>query len=112
MYEAEVHNSIESVETLPADIRQRFAEYRHRIAARTALPWGEHCTECVWPTCYTTCELYAARTDGACRLFVDGMVRIDHQEGLSPYLLKISFKQWGKLWTVGNLHLQPVANAA
>jgi len=112
MYEAEVNNSIESIETLPLDIRKRFAEFRDRIAARTILPWGEHCTECVWPTCYTTCELYSPRQDGACRQFVDGMVRIDHKEGLSPYLLKIRFKQWAKLWTVGNLHLRPLSKAA
>jgi FkbH-like protein len=42
---------------------------------------------------------------------VDGMVRIDHREGLSPYVLKIRFKQWAKLWTVGNLHLQPLSKA-
>jgi FkbH-like protein len=112
MYEAEVNNAIESIETLPVDIRKRFAEFRDRVTARTILPWGEHCTECVWPTCYTTCELYSPRQDGACRQFVDGMVRIDHKEGLSPYLLKIRFKQWGKLWTVGNLHLQPLSKAA
>lgn len=112
MYEAEVNNSVESVETLPADIRRRFAESRDRIAARTLLPWGEHCTECAFPTCYTTCELYTPRQDGGCRLFVDGMVRIDHKDGLSPYVLKIRFKQWGKLWSVGNLHLQPLETAA
>src|SRR3989442_348478 len=112
MYEAEVNNSIESIETLPADIRRRFMEGRDRIAARTILPWGEHCTECVWPTCYTTCDLYSPRQDGACRLFVDGMVRIDDSDGPNPYLLKIKFKRWGKLWTVGNLHLQSISRAA
>jgi hypothetical protein len=42
------------------------------------------------------------------RLFVDGMVRIDLDEGPIPYLLKVRFKQWGKLWTVGNLALHPL----
>ena len=65
MYESEVNRSKESIASLPAGIRERFSEYRSRIAARTLLPWGEHCTECVWPTCYTTCELYAPRVDGA-----------------------------------------------
>lgn len=111
MYEAEVNHSIESIGSLPVGICERFAEFRERIAARTILPWGEHCTECVWPTCYTTCDLYSPRQDGACRQFVDGMVRIDHKEGLSPYLLKIQFKRWGKLWTVGNLRLRPLSQA-
>jgi len=111
MYEAEVNNSIESIETLPMDIRKCFVEFRDRIAARTTLPWGEHCTECVWPTCFATCELYTPRSDGACRQFMGGAVRIDHPGGLSPYLLKLQFKRWAKLWTVGNLHLQPLSKA-
>lgn len=111
MYEAEVNNAVESIEVLPLDIRRLFAEHRDKVTARTFLPWGEHCTECVWPVCYTTCELYSPRIDGACRQFVDGMVRIDHKEGLSPYLLKIRFKQWGKLWAIGNVHLQPLSRA-
>jgi len=111
MYEPEVNNTVESIETLPVEIRRQFAEFRDRIIARTTLPWGEHCTECVWPTCYTSCELYSPRTDGACRQFVEGMVRIDHEEGLSPYLLKLRFKGWAKLWTVGNLELRPLSKA-
>lgn len=111
MYEAEVNTVIESINSVPSEIKKRFSEHREHIAARTTLPWGEHCTECVWPTCYTTCELYSPRVDGACRQFVDGMVRIDHKDGLNPYLLKLRFKGWAKLWTVGNLHLKPLATA-
>jgi FkbH-like protein len=112
MYEAEVNRVVESKETLPSEIRGRFAEFRDRIVARTLLPWGEHCTECVWPSCYTTCDLYAPRPDGNCRQFAEGMIRIDHQEGLSPYILKLNFKQWAKLWTVGNLRLHTISEAA
>lgn len=111
MYEAEVNKSFELIDTLPPEIRTGFAECRNDIISRTTLPWGEHCTECVWPTCYTTCELFSPRPDGACRQFVDGMVRIDHKEGLSPYLLKLQFKSWAKLWTVGNLALLPLSKA-
>lgn len=112
MYEPEVNKSLESIETLPQEIRNRFAEFRSRIVSRTMLPWGEHCTECVWPTCYTTCELYSPRPDGGCRQFVDGMVRVDQSEGLSPYLLKLRFKQWAKLWATGTLHLEPLSKAS
>jgi FkbH-like protein len=111
MYEAEVNHSIESVDAIPVDVRQQFAELRDHVKLRTVLPWGEHCTECVWPVCYTTCELYSPRADGACRQFIDGAVRLDHKEGLNPYLIKIRFKQWAKLWTVGTLHLQSIAAA-
>jgi FkbH-like protein len=105
MYEAEVNRHVEPVDSLSEPVLKRFAELRALVKTRTTLPWGEHCTECAWPTCYTTCELYSPREDGACRLFVEGMVRVDVDEPVRPYLLKIRFKQWGKLWTVGNLAL-------
>ncbi len=111
MYESEVNQLTEPLDAIPREIQARFGELRGQIVARTLLPWGEHCTECNWPTCYTTCQLYTPRTDGACRLFVRGMVRIDHPLGSSPYLLKLEFKPWAKLWTIGNLRLNSVAAA-
>jgi len=111
MYESEVNRVRESLESLPAEIRQRFGELREQIESRSLLPWAEHCTECNWPVCYTTCELYTPRRDGACRLFVDGMVRIDHPTGTNPYVLKIRFKRWGKLWSSAALNLCPMHEA-
>lgn len=103
MYEPEVNDKTESSDTLPPELVKRLSELKSIVGWRTVLPWGEHCTECAWPTCYSTCELYDPRIDGNCRLFVDGMVRIDVNDETRPYLLKLRFKRWGKLWTVGNL---------
>src|SRR5437867_10944437 len=103
MYESEVNNVVDQIDRLPSAIVKEFEELKSLVKFRTVLPWGEHCTECAWPTCYTTCELYDPRVDSNCRLFVDGMVRIDIDDDVRPYLLKLRFKRWGKLWTVGNL---------
>lgn len=103
MYEAEVNSRVESLEAIPPAVRVRFSEYRSLVEARTLLPWGEHCTECVWPSCYTTCELYDPRIDGGCRQFEGGVVRIPNPEGTAPYLQKITFRRWAKLWTLGTL---------
>jgi FkbH-like protein len=111
MYETEANRYTESSEQIPAEVIARFGELRGTVVDRTVLPWSEHCTECVWPTCYTTCDLYSAREDGKCRRFVDGMVRIDCPEALNSYVLRISFKRWGKLWTPGNIHLRSVEKA-
>jgi FkbH-like protein len=111
MYEAEVNRSFDSVDTLPPDVVSKFTELTGEAESRTTLPWGEHCTECSWPTCYTTCELYSPREDLACRLFAEGMVRIDYDGGPNPYLLKIRFKRWGKLWAIGNLALHHLDEA-
>jgi FkbH-like protein len=111
MYETEANIKVESSDQVPPEVRSALATLRCRVTKRTTLPWGEHCTECVWPTCYSTCDLYSPREDGRCRRFVDGMVRIDCPDALNRYLLKIRFKQWGKLWTPGNVNLRSIEKA-
>ena len=111
MYEAEVNQLVESEATLLPSIVEEFAQFSGKVQSRTVLPWGEHCTECNWPVCYTSCELYSPRLDGACRQFIDGAIRIDCARAINSYVLKIRFKQWGKLWTVGNLALVSTENA-
>jgi FkbH-like protein len=111
MFESEVNSQVEDSAAIPSVILERFAEGRHLYTARTLLPWGEHCTECNWPACYQSCELYTPRIDGGCRLFVKGMVRVNCDLSPSGYILKIQFKQWGKLWSVGNLNLVSLNSA-
>jgi FkbH-like protein len=111
MYEVEANSLTEPLEQIPLSARPAFAELRGQIIARTVLPWSEHCTECAWPTCYTTCDLYAPREDGRCRRFVDGMVRIECPDSVNGYLVKIRFKRWGKLWTPGSLKMKSIDDA-
>jgi FkbH-like protein len=111
MYETEANQSVESPDQVPAEVMRSFEHLRGRIRSRTVLPWSEHCTECVWPTCYTTCDLYAPRADGRCRRFADGMVRIESPSAVNSYLLKIRFKRWGKLWTPGTIRLHAAGQA-
>src|SRR5271155_1018481 len=105
MYETEINHKIESISAIPPEVAKRFAEVKPSITSRSLIQWGEHCTECGWPTCYSTCELYEAREDLKCRRFVEGMVRIDCPGSVNGYLLKVSFKRWGKLWARGNFQL-------
>src|ERR1700728_963052 len=111
MYETEANNEIEGSDEIPAEVRRSFEHLRARIRSRTVLPWSEHCTECVWPTCYTTCDLYSPRQDGKCRRFTDGMVRVESPAAANSYLLKIRFKRWGKLWPPGNVRLHSAGKA-
>jgi FkbH-like protein len=107
MYETEANGRVESAWNIPTDVIAAFGRLNGKIVMRTVLPWSEHCTECVWPTCYTSCDLYSPREDGRCRRFVDGMVRVECPIAVNGYLLKIRFKQWGKLWTPASLNLRP-----
>src|SRR5215510_361385 len=111
MYESEVNDRKETAETVPQAVLDGLGEYRRQVRARTVLPWGEHCTECVWPSCYTSCELYEPRADGACRQFVGGVTRVPTPQGTLPYLQKITFRRWAKLWTLGTIECQPLKTA-
>ena len=112
MYETEANSRTASAAEIPADVLAQFQRSQEQILLRTVLPWGEHCTECVWPTCYTSCELYEPREDGRCRRFAEGMVRVDCPELANGYLLKISFKRWGKLWSPANIHMRRIDAAS
>ena len=105
MYESEANCCFAPSSEVPPDVLARFLESRKTVTERTLIPWGEHCTECSWPTCYATCELYEPRLDGRCRRFVEGMVRINAPGGLNSYLLKIGFRRWAKLWSPANLKM-------
>lgn len=111
MYETESNHKIESGSELPPEAVSAFAELKGKLLERTVLPWSEHCTECVWPTCYSSCDLYSPREDGRCRRFTDGMVRIEFPSAVNSYLLKIRFKRWGKLWTPATTRLHSAAEA-
>lgn len=111
MYETEVNRLIVSWQEIPQMIGQQFGGLSELVLARTVLPWSEHCTECVWPTCYKTCDLYVPRKDGRCRRFDDGMVRVACPWALNSYLLRIQFKQWAKLWSPANVRLYPTKHA-
>jgi FkbH-like protein len=110
MYETEINQPAPPAELFP-ELRDAFRSWSRMISGKTVLPWGEHCTECVWPTCYQSCDLYVPRKDGKCRRFEDGMVRIKHTESLNGYILKLRFKRWAKLWTTGNTRIFPLNQA-
>jgi len=112
MYETEANSRSEESAQLPAEVIRAFGTLRGKLLMRSVLPWSEHCTECAWPTCYSTCDLYTPREDGRCRRFADGMVRVNCPTAMNGYLLKIRFKRWAKLWTPGRLHLHSISKAS
>ena len=111
MYETEANHKIDSSHDIPRNVLEKFGELKGKIVARTVLSWSEHCTECVWPSCYSTCDLYSPREDGRCRRFMDGMVRVECPNAPNSYLLKIRFKRWGKLWSPGSVRLHATVEA-
>ena len=80
--------------TIPPEIKERFAETRDAILDRTVLLWGEHCTECAFPSCYSSCEFFVPRADMNCRRFQFG-IEIETDDVFR--LMQIEFRRWAKL---------------
>ncbi len=107
MYET-VDNPANARITLPADTRQRFRELAAAVEARSLMVWGEHCSECTFPTCYASCAFYTPRRDGHCRRFADGV----EQGKLGNVALgRIRFRRWAKLEGAGPVRLFSRKNA-
>jgi FkbH-like protein len=96
---------------LPAEAMAAFAETREAVAARSLLTWGEHCTECAFPACYSACSFYTPREDHHCRRFERGIERVIDASKPDLVLTRIQFRRWGKLESQGAASLTPVADA-
>src|SRR5688572_23221043 len=85
---------------LDPETKQRFG--RDRIQSFSLMSWGEHCTECAYPACYTTCSFYEPRPDGRCRRFKFGIYRATSPRSWMDYSAYVEFKNWSQLWAQGN----------
>jgi FkbH-like protein len=97
---------------LPAEALEAFAETREAVAARSLLVWGEHCTECAFPACYSACSFYTPREDHHCRRFERGIERAADPARPDLQLVRIAFRRWGKLESQGTPALKPVQAAS
>jgi FkbH-like protein len=96
---------------LPADALAAFAETREAVTAHSLLVWGEHCTECAFPACYSACSFYTPREDHHCRRFERGIERARDPDRPELALTRIEFRRWGKLESRGSAALTPLAAA-
>lgn len=97
---------------LPSEALQAFAETQGALAARSLSVWGEHCTECAFPACYSACSFYAPREDHHCRRFERGIERAADLSRPDLRLTRIQFRRWGKLESQGTPALKPLKQAA
>lgn len=87
---------------LPADVKRLDGR---KLAGRSQIVWGEHCSECSYPACYSSCAFYDPRPDLNCRRFAGGI------EDAGSGLMRIRFRRWGKLEGRGPARLRPWAKA-
>ena len=87
-----------------------FEELRRAISARSLIVWGEHCSECAAPACYTSCSFYTPRyEDLNCSRFANGIQKGNLPSGVR--LATITFRKWGKLEGKGPVGLTSPVNA-
>jgi FkbH-like protein len=82
---------------VPDDMRAGLSDTLDRLAARSMIIWGEHCSECAAPACYSACSFYSPRADGHCRRFVHGIEAVQSDGVPMGAATRILFRQWGKL---------------
>jgi FkbH-like protein len=75
------------------------------LSAVSQIVWGEHCSECDYPRCYSACSFYDPRPDLQCRRFEAGI------EAAPGGLTRIRFRRWGKLEGQGPAPLRPLRDA-
>lgn len=83
------------VSDFPADA---YRESQNEVAARSHLVWGEHCTECSFPSCQFSCAFYTPRPDLTCQRFEAG---IEAVASPGADVSRIVFRKWGKLEASG-----------
>ena len=93
---------------VPPEVARAFDELAPSVTARGAPVWGEHCSECAFPSCYASCAFYTPRADGHCRRFERGMEPLAGRPGLH----RIRFRKWGKLEARAAASVRSIGEAA
>jgi FkbH-like protein len=96
---------------LSDEVKARFRDSDAEIRGVSLAPWGEHCSECALPECYTSCDLYEARPDGRCRRFAQGIELVPDAPTAHGYLVRVAFKRWAQLMAFATVHVVPLARA-
>lgn len=91
---------------LPSEAIRGFGETFAAVSARSVIAWGEHCTECAFPACYSSCSYYTPRLDHHCRRFENGIQTVIVPDDRSLRLTRIVFRRWGKLEGQGRIALK------
>lgn len=71
-----------------------------RVSAVRPTMWEEHCLECSAPLCFESCAHYAARADGRCKRFENGILVREETKGCCGQAARVKFRRWGNLMTI------------
>ncbi len=101
MFEFELSAGSKTSSQIPGEVVAVFKDNTIDYPYRSVSIWEEHCTECAYPDCYKTCDLFEPRRDGNCRRFVAGVVRIDGLASGGGPVVEVTFKRWANMFAKG-----------
>jgi HAD superfamily phosphatase (TIGR01681 family) len=107
MYKTVEYNKLRAV-CLSVDAERQFQELADTVKARSQIVWGEHCTECAFPACYSNCDFYTPRADLHCCRFAEGLVQVSIGEVRAA---KIRFRKWANIEGKGPVRLISASRA-
>lgn len=113
MFELQIPGDRGAVPTPDGRVLAAFQDPDRDVSAFSLIPWAEHCTECAFPSCYQSCDLYDPRPgDQHCRRFDGGMVTFEETATLQGYVVGVSFRRWAKLMAFASATTVPAPIAS
>ncbi len=73
---------------------------RFQVTAIRPTMWEEHCLECSAPLCFESCVHYAARSDGRCKRFANGIAVFEDEKACCGQGAHVSFRKWANMMTI------------
>lgn len=82
-----------------AELKQKISDHFNVEKVRPTM-WEEHCLECSAPVCFGNCTHYAARRDGRCMRFDNGIRTFENASACCGQGARLKFRKWANMMTI------------
>lgn len=82
-----------------AELKQKISDHVNVEKVRPTM-WEEHCLECSAPVCFGNCAHYAARRDGRCMRFDNGIRTFENASACCGQGARLKFRKWANMMTI------------
>ena len=82
-----------------AELKQKISDHFNVEKVRPTM-WEEHCLECSAPVCFGNCAHYAARRDGRCMRFDNGIRTFENASACCGQGARLKFRKWANMMTI------------
>ena len=82
-----------------AELKQKISDHFNVEKVRPTM-WEEHCLECSAPVCFGNCAHYAARRDGRCMRFDNGIRTFEKASACCGQGARLKFRKWANMMTI------------